>query len=130
MQDCIFCKIVAHELPSLTVYEDNDYLAFLDINPRTSGHTLVIPKRHYRWVYDVPEFGKYWEVAKKVTIATLKSLTPKYVSYLSFGTEVPHAHISVVPMYNFDEDISGRQKYEEEFMKSTAKKIIEAIEKS
>ena len=70
MRECIFCKIVAGELPSYKVYEDANFLAFLDIYPRTKGHTLVIPKKHYQWVYDVPEFGKYWEIAKKIALTT------------------------------------------------------------
>lgn len=123
VKDCVFCKIVGGTIPSLIVFEDDLHIAFLDINPRTPGHTLVIPKKHYRWVYDVPEFGRYWEVTRKVTVAIQKGLSPKYVSYITFGTEVPHAHISVVPMYEWDEDISGRQKYTAEFMKKTAEKI-------
>lgn len=97
MDDCIFCKIVKGEIPSFKIYEDDSFFAFLDIFPRVKGHALVIPKKHYRWVYDVPEFGEYWEVAKKVTLAVKKTLNAKSVSYLTFGEEVPHAHIHILP---------------------------------
>jgi len=69
MDDCIFCKIVKGEIPAFKVYEDNDFLAFLDINPISVGHTLLIPKKHYRWVYDVPNFGEYWQVAQKIALS-------------------------------------------------------------
>lgn len=79
------------------LYEDEKFLAFLDIFPRSTGHTLVIPKEHYRWVYDVPEFGAYWEVAKIISDAQEKALKPKFVTYVTHGLEVPHAHIHVMP---------------------------------
>ncbi len=97
MQDCIFCNIAAGKLPSYKVYEDENYLAFLDISPRVKGHTLLIPKKHYQWVYDVPNFGQYWEVALKITKGLQKSLSPSFVGYLTHGLEVPHAHIHITP---------------------------------
>ena len=54
MQECIFCQIVAGKLPSYKVYEDEEFLAFLDIFPKSTGHTLVIPKKHVEWVWDLP----------------------------------------------------------------------------
>ena len=68
MNDCVFCRIAAGSLPCYQVYEDDKFLAFLDINPVTIGHTLVITKQHYRWVYHVPDFGQYWQVARKITL--------------------------------------------------------------
>lgn len=95
--ECIFCSIVAGTLPNFTVYEDKDYLAFLDVFPRVKGHILVIPKDHHRWVYDVPNFGAYWEVAKKVGEKLQQSLGSEFISYITMGNEVPHAHIHVLP---------------------------------
>ncbi|KKT79078.1 MAG: Histidine triad (HIT) protein, partial [Parcubacteria group bacterium GW2011_GWF2_44_8b] len=60
--ECIFCKIVKGEIASCKVYEDENFLAFLDINPQSPGHTQVITKIHYRWVWDVPNAGEYFEV--------------------------------------------------------------------
>ena len=65
--NCIFCKIAKGEIPCNKIYEDNEYVAFLDINPLNKGHALVIPKKHFRWVYDVEDQGKYWTVAQKMT---------------------------------------------------------------
>ncbi|MBI4122056.1 MAG: HIT domain-containing protein, partial [Parcubacteria group bacterium] len=59
--DCIFCTIVRGEIPVAQVYEDEDFLAFLDIHPQAPGHTQVIPKRHVRWVWDVENAGAYFE---------------------------------------------------------------------
>ena len=55
MQSCIFCKIVAKEIPAQIIYEDTHFLVFLDVKPRNPGHCLVIPKKHYRWVWDIKE---------------------------------------------------------------------------
>ena len=95
MKDCIFCKIVAGEIPAEKVYEDDHFLAFLDIRPLSPGHTLVIPKKHYRWVWDVPEAGAYFETAKKVAHAIQKAFGAGAVHAKIVGEEVPHAHIWV-----------------------------------
>jgi histidine triad (HIT) family protein len=96
--DCIFCKIIKGEIPCHKVYEDDNFLAFLDINPTSLGHTLLIPKIHYRWVYDVPNFGEYWLVAQKIALNIKNSpLNPEYISFLTMGNEVPHAHIHIIP---------------------------------
>ncbi len=79
MQDCIFCKIVNGEIPSNKVYEDEKFLAFLDINPLSPGHTQVIPKEHYRWVWDVPNIGEYFEVVKKIAKAQKKAFNVERV---------------------------------------------------
>lgn len=105
MEECIFCKIVKREIPNYTVYEDDNYLAFLDIFPRVKGHVLVIPKKHYRWVYDVENFGEYWEVARKVSAKIQKKLNSKFISYLTMGEAVHHAHIHILPQDS--EDIKG-----------------------
>lgn len=97
MTDCIFCKIVAGEIPSHTVYEDSDFLAFLDIKPLTPGHTLVIPKQHFRWVWEVPNVGEYFEAARKVARAQQKAYETDWILSKIVGDEVPHAHIWIFP---------------------------------
>ena len=101
--DCIFCKIVNGELPIYKVYEDDTYLGFLDISPLSKGNTLLIPKKHYRWVNDVPQFGLYWEAAKTISQRIEKNLGATSISYLTFGEEVPHAHIRIIPRYLADD---------------------------
>ncbi|OHA18127.1 MAG: hypothetical protein A2664_01500 [Candidatus Taylorbacteria bacterium RIFCSPHIGHO2_01_FULL_46_22b] len=97
MENCIFCKIVSGEIPNHKVYEDENFLAFLDIHPQSSGHTQVIPKKHYRWVWDVPNAGNYFEVVKKIALAQKKAFKTDFILSKIVGDEVPHAHIWVFP---------------------------------
>ena len=99
-EDCIFCKIVAGEIPCHKVYEDEAFLGFLSIDPSSPGHTLVIPKRHYRWVWDVPAVGAYFEAARAVALAQKKAFETDFVLSKIVGEEVPHAHIWVYPGAN------------------------------
>ena len=96
---CIFCQIIAGKIPSYKVYEDSLFFGFLDINPRSKGHVLLIPKAHHRWTYDVPEFEQYWGAALKITHAIQKVLQPKWIKYYTFG-EIAHAHIHIQPRYD------------------------------
>lgn len=98
MQDCIFCQIASGKISSHKVFENKDFIGFLDISPVISGHTLIIPKKHYRWVHQVDEFGKFWEAAQKVAKAQIKALKAETVIFATAGIEVPHAHIHVLPM--------------------------------
>ena len=97
MQSCVFCKIVAGEIPADKVYEDENFLAFLDIHPASLGHTLIIPKKHYRWVWDVPNIGEYFEVARKIARAQQKAFGQEAIWIGVKGDEVPHSHVSIMP---------------------------------
>ena len=101
-KDCIFCKIVDGKIPAYKVYENDNFLAFLDINPKSAGHTQVIPKKHYRWVWDLPvdkqmspNIGEYFEITKKIAKAQQKAFGDEMIRSQIFGDEVPHAHIWV-----------------------------------
>ena len=87
MKDCIFCKIARGDIPCNKVYEDKDFIAFLDITPRNKGHTLVIPKKHFRWVWDVDESltEKQGIVLKKVANALKKALGTEFVVSFVIG---------------------------------------------
>lgn len=117
--DCIFCKIVKKEIPSHVVYEDDDFLAFLDINPQSPGHTQIIPKKHVRWVWDVENSGEYFEVAKKIALAQRKAFDTDFILSRIVGDEVPHAHIWVFP----NREVIGNSKNFEE----NRKKIVENL---
>lgn len=106
MDNCIFCKIVNGEIPSYKVYEDENFLAFLDIHPQSPGHVQVIPKEHYRWVWDVPNIGKYFEVVQIVALAQQKAFNTEWILSKIIGDEVPHAHIWVYP----NKEVSGDSK--------------------
>lgn len=119
-KDCIFCKIVAKEIPAHVVYENDDFLAFLDINPQNPGHTQVIPKDHHRWVWDVPNAGEYFEVAKKIALAQRKAFGTDFIISKIIGDEVPHAHIWVFP----GGTVSGNKKD----FPGNAEKITKALD--
>lgn len=130
MQDgCVFCKIVSGEIPCYKIHENADFMAFLDISPLNKGHMQVIPKKHYRWTWDVPNFGEYWEFAKVVANALMKSLQAPMVEFLTHGAEVEHAHIWVVPIYENEAfiDVSKRKKFETDEMLQIAGTIKSAI---
>ncbi len=82
------------------VYEDENYLAFLDIHPQSPGHTQVIPKKHYRWVWDMPAVGEYFEVVKKIALAQRKTFNTDWILSKIVGDEIEHAHIWVFPNDN------------------------------
>ncbi len=135
MDECVFCKIILGEIPSFKVYEDDDFLGFLDINPLSLGNSLMVPKKHYRWVYDVPNFGEYWEAVKIVSLATKKVLKDcDSIGYLTLGYEVAHSHIRIVPRFLGDDHVDGIQiskakKYSKEEMRKIAGKIREEVER-
>ena len=106
METCIFCKIVKKEIPASIVYEDENFLGFLSIDPMSPGHTLVIPKEHYRWVWDVPNAGEYFEIVKKIALAQKKAFNTEFVLSKIVGEEVHHAHIWVFP----DNKVAGDKK--------------------
>lgn len=99
MQDSIFTKIVKGEIPAHKIYEDDTTLAFLDIFPAAEGHTLVIPKQQVEFIWDLPD-EDYLNLMKTVQKVgrRLKEVTGKtYVGTMVIGTDVPHAHVHVVP---------------------------------
>lgn len=97
MEGCIFCKIVKGEVSSHKIYEDEEFMSFLDIRPLSPGHAVVIPKKHYRWVWEVPNAGRYFEIAQKIAKAIQKSFGTEEVFSRIIGEEVPHAHIWIFP---------------------------------
>lgn len=99
MEDCVFCKIVAGEIPSYKVWEDKNFLAFLDIHPLSPGHTLVIPKKHFRWVWDVEDYCEYFEKVREVAMLLKNKLGADWVQMNVMGNDVSHAHVHLIPHY-------------------------------
>ncbi len=97
MDDCIFCNIVRGTIPAHRVYEDDTFLAFLDNSPQTPGHVQVIPKEHYRWVWDVPQFTEYYTLVRKIAKAQRTAFATEWIISKTVGDEVPHAHVWVFP---------------------------------
>ena len=107
--NCLFCKIVAGEIPSTRVYEDADTLAFMDIGPVIKGHTLVIPKHHYDPITKTPVdvLARLMKVVQKIAQAQLNGLKADGVNVLNAngtaaGQQVPHIHFHVVPRFKTD----------------------------
>ena len=96
----IFTKIVKGEIPSYKVYEDKNFLAFLDINPLKKGHTLVIPKKEVDYIFDIDskEYQNLWNTAKKIALGMKKVIECNRISVVVMGLEVPHAHIHLIPL--------------------------------
>ena len=104
MKDCIFCKIVNGDIPSMKVYEDDICLAYLDINPDSDGHTLIIPKKHYKDMFDTPSDVVFHilEIAKKLMKELQKRLNCDGFTLLNnIGEiqEVKHFHLHIKPYY-------------------------------
>lgn len=107
MSDCIFCKIVAGEMPSYKIYEDEKFLVFLDVFPKTTYQMLVIPKEHIEWVWDVPNLGEYYEVTGKVARHIREINGGELVRQMVYGMQVSHAHIQIRP--GREDDLDGSQ---------------------
>ena len=127
----IFSKIIAGEIPSYKIYEDDNYYAFLDINPLAEGHTLVIPKVETDYLFDLEDevLANMIVFAKKVALAIVQTMVCKRVGVAVLGLEVPHAHIHLVPLNNLHDIEFSRPKlkFSEEEFKATAAKIIAAL---
>lgn len=131
MEECIFCQIARGDLPCYKVYQDELFFGFLDIAPRTLGHTLLIPKKHYRWVYDITEFDKFWQAVLKITRAMKRALKPYFITYVTHGLEVPHAHIHILPRDETETAfVPAPIRVDKQKMEETAKKIFDAIKKN
>lgn len=102
----VFSKIIAREIPSYKIAEDDNYYAFLDINPLQKGHTLVIPKQEVDYIFDLDEdtLGGLHAFSKKIAKAIEKTVPCKRIAVVVLGLEVPHAHIHLIPM-NAEADV-------------------------
>ena len=109
MNDCIFCKIANGEIPSATLYEDNDFRVILDLGPATKGHALILPKAHYADLTEIPEelAGKATGVAKKIVTAMKAALPCDGYNVvqnngIAAGQTVFHYHVHLIPRYTDD----------------------------
>lgn len=122
----IFTKIVNGEIPAYKVAEDDNYLAFLDVNPNAKGHTLCIPKQEINKIFDMEEehYLGLMKFSRKVAKALEKSVPCKRVGVAVVGLEVPHVHVHLIPLNNMDEmRFINKVKVEKEEFESLAKSI-------
>lgn len=105
-ENCIFCKIANEEIPSVKIWEDENFMAILDINPNVKGMTLVLPKKHFdSYVFDMKDndYKKIMIASKKVAKLLDKKLNVKRTALIMEGLGVNHAHVKLYPIYGLDE---------------------------
>ena len=102
MNNCLFCKIISGDIPCYKVWEDDQFLAFLDIHPIKAGHTLVIPKIHSPYLFEMneAEYSAIWNAAKTVSAKLKQVFQPKTgkIGSIVYGLDVDHTHIHLVPI--------------------------------
>lgn len=106
MENCIFCKIANGEIPCAKIWEDENYLAFLDINPYCNGHTLIIPKKHSRWLWDIQdkEYTNLMLKTKEIAGKLRKYFNTDWIEEVVAGMGVEHTHIHLLPR-QIDDDL-------------------------
>lgn len=126
----IFTKIANGDIPSYKVAEDENYYAFLDINPLAKGHTLVIPKLEEDYIFNLPAetYAGLWNFAKRVAKAIDIAVPCKRVGVAVLGMEVPHAHIHLVPLQS-EQDLDFR-KEKASLTPDEFKEVAESISKA
>ncbi len=108
----IFSKIIRGEIPSYKVAEDDNYFAFLDINPNSKGHTLVVPKRVENKIFDLSEesYVALMRFSYKVAKAIEKAVPCERIGMSVIGLEVPHVHVHLIPLHNMDDATFGKKE--------------------
>lgn len=104
----IFTKIINGEIPSYKVAEDENYYAFLDINPLSKGHTLVVPKKEVDYIFDLDEetYNGLFKFTRKVSKAVEKSIVCKRLGMVVYGLDVPHVHVHLIPLQGKGNEIN------------------------
>ena len=133
-EDCIFCQIVKKKIPSKNIFEDERYLAFLDIFPISNGHTIIVPKKHYRNLEDIPEqeLAEVIKIVKKIAVLIHKKLKIDGYNVLqnnfeSAGQEINHFHVHIIPRDKNDQKFKlkiPRNQATEEELENTLKLLL------
>ena len=102
MENCIFCKIASGEIPKKPEeikFTNERFLAFLDIHPKSPGHTVLIPKVHYTWFQDLPDdlYHEMFAVIKEIVPQLKKGYDADYIHLSIVGKDVPHVHVHLIP---------------------------------
>lgn len=108
----IFSKIIAGDIPSYKIAEDENYFSFLDINPLTKGHALVVPKKEIDYIFDLDNktYSGLMDFSKRVAEAIKKSVACNRISMQVIGLEVPHAHVHLIPIRTMNDCNFSNQK--------------------
>ncbi|MDX5584234.1 MAG: HIT family protein [Aureibaculum sp.] len=122
----IFTKIINGEIPCYKIAENDDFFAFLDINPNAKGHTLVVPKKEVNKLFDLDDktYLGLMNFSKKVALAIEKSVSCNRVGMTVIGLEVPHVHVHLIPLNSMNDiDFKHKVNLNEEEFKAIANKI-------
>lgn len=108
MEDCIFCKIIKGEIPSMTIYEDDIVKVFLDINPTTNGDTLIVPKKHIENMLDLDDktLSHIHKISKEIYNVLKEKLNIDGLTFVQnnfYGQEIKHYHVHLIPRYKNDD---------------------------
>ena len=119
MEDCIFCKIIKGEIPSMTIYEDDIVKVFLDINPTTNGDTLIVPKKHIENMLDIDDetLSHIHKISKEIYNVLKEKLNIDGLTLVQnnfYGQEIKHYHVHLIPRYKND---NGKQLSNKEILK-------------
>ena len=126
----IFTKIVNGEIPCYKIAEDDNFLAFLDVNPNAIGHTLCIPKQEINKIFDLDDalYLGLMQFSKKIAIALEKAVPCKRIGMSVIGLEVPHAHVHLIPLNEIDEmRFQNKVSLSKEEFEALVKKIQENL---
>ena len=101
----IFTKIINEEIPCYKIAEDDNFLAFLDVNPNAKGHTLCVPKQEIDKIFEIEDdlYLELMQFSKKIAVALEKTIPCKRIGMAVIGLEVPHAHVHLIPLNEMDE---------------------------
>ena len=130
--NCIFCKLANGDIPTNSIYEDDDFKVILDASPATKGHSLIIPKSHYKDIYEIDEelAGKAFKLAKKLTISMTDKLGCEGFNILQNNKEVAgqtvfHFHMHLIPRYKDGKSILtwGHEEFTSEEMEDICKSL-------
>ena len=128
MENCVFCKIIRGEIPSAKVWEDENNFAFLSIAPIMPGHTLIIPKKHVDYIFDMDDeaLANLINASKPIASKLKKALKPKTgrIGIMVAGLEVPHTHVHLIPMDSqYDLSFSNAKSAGPDELKTVLEKI-------
>ena len=128
MNECIFCKISQGEIPTNKVYEDEMTFAFLDKHPINPGHILVIPKKHQPDFYklDDSSYQALMETVKKLSALVQEKIQPQKTGLIIAGWDVPHAHVHIVPMHDYN-DITSKSIMEGNRANPTSDELVDIL---